>query len=193
MKLTIQQKGNHYCYLDSEYKTNNWSYCCVEVGGGWLGLKSAFSPDKAEIRNQKGEIVASITFQLRFFKPHILKIELMEGQDKNEINVKFLAKLSYYPFTFEAKEKIYRFEAYRGHLRALYENDIQAALFNKEMISFFGADTFVSYAEDHLSIQLIFALSIFDDIWTRDKSTMTLDFGDLAGKRAPKVQQWRPK
>jgi hypothetical protein len=193
MKLTILERGNYYCYIDNDYELDKWKYSCVLIGGGWFG-KSAYSANRAEIRNRENEIVAHITFHVRFFRPHIFKIELWENPNKIELNAKFKRKLAYCPFDFEMNQMLYRFEAYRGHYRILYENDIQVASFDKKTVSFFNRDTFISYAENHLSEPLIFALSVFDDIWENDNdSTITVDIGDIGEKKPPDKKLWRPK
>ena len=192
MKLIILERGNYFCFKDPEYDTDVWAYSCELLGNGWLGFKWAFTANHAEIRNRKKETVARITFFPRLFKPHILKIELFDNQKRIEINAIFLKKLAYYPFTFEMNDKLYRFEAYNGHNRALYENDIQVASFDKEMVAIFNRDTFVSLAENNMNVPLIFALSIFDDIWTSNRgSGFNIDFGNI-GQGRPPDRNWKP-
>lgn len=46
----------------------------------------------------------------------------------------------------------------------------------------------------HINTPLIISLSIFDDIWNRDSSNaVSLDFGNLTGKKIMGIEEWRPK
>ncbi len=182
------------CYLNQDYTEDNWTYSCALTGGGWFGFKSAYSANTAAIFDRSNEVVGNLKFHSRLFRPHLLKVELVGKSETITVEAKFLKKLAYFPFTFELDGRSYRLDAFRGHYRILYENDIQVASFDKKKLTFFDRDTFVTRAENHLDVVLLFALSIFDDIWTsNDESTVTLDVGNVGFPKPPDNKNWKPK
>lgn len=194
MKLIIEQKGQYYCFKND--KLNDWTYRCSPKGGNnWFGVKSAYSPDCATIFDKFDKVICEITFQINIFKPNVLKIDIVENEKTVSINAVFRKnQLTIFPFSFQIDNDKYIMKSFLGHYRGLYQNDVQAASFDKRKFKMGERDNFITYCEDNMNIPLLFALTIFDDIWSqKDQTTFTIDLGNISGDKVPDNKEWGPK
>lgn len=190
MKLTILERGDYFCFLNGELKDNKWIYRCELSGAGRFGWKSSSKANQAEIFDNNNKKVGSIYFWRRLFHPHVFRFELENGL---KIEVQFEKKWPYLPLTFKYNNDTYRMVGHRGHYRILYRNNIQVASFDKDSVTFFNRDCFITLGESDLNKLLLLILSVFDDIWNSKDATVTYDFGDIGYPKAPDNKKWRPK
>lgn len=146
MQLTILEKGNYQVFLGKDYKNTKCQFQCRLIGGFW-GFKSPWTSNRAEIVDDNKVRHAFITFQLRLFKKHFLKIDLYNNSESEVITIEpvFGKKLSNINFKFALNNNKYEFMALKGNMRVLYENGQIVATFTKKRLSYFGRDVFRSY------------------------------------------------
>jgi hypothetical protein len=194
MTLTIIQKGSSYlCFRNVKSQDQLSEFVCNQTSG-WKGWKWSWTPEKAEIKDSTGEVVCSINYKLRIFRPSKLNIILKYNQMTSEIRCEFPRNFRDTIIRFNYENDEYEFHTYKNNYRILNRNHIQVASFNKEWAHLFNRDVFKVMAEDDLSIPLLFCFAIYDDLAKEiDSSTVSFDFGNIIGTKPPDGEKWRPK